>query len=188
MTQLAPLCQGQPIFLDLTSINKIASLADTLVRKYHQPTMSMTGLKCRATSVAKKIKEKLSQMVFLIERYLRRCTSTSILFHFHPSDMTSFNTWCLKVSHERGAPSRQWVSNQCSLFTYYVSDSPKDKFQNRLFVEQDLRNPSENTKSVTQKLRGRIGARLNAAFIATPTTKQEVMSFLYFEHLLKRYT
>ena len=97
-------------------------------------------------------------------------------------------TWCLKVSHERGAPSRQWVSNQCSLFTYYVSDSPKDKFQNRLFVEQDLRNPSENTKSVTQKLRGRIGARLNAAFIATPTTKQEVMSFLYFEHLLKRYT
>ena len=65
----------------------------------------MTGLKCRANSVAKKIKEKLSQMVFLIERYLRRCTSTSILFHFHPSDMTSLRgVWrChMKEVHHQG--------------------------------------------------------------------------------------
>ena len=33
--------------------NKLASLETTLVRKYDPPSLSLTGVKCRATSVAK---------------------------------------------------------------------------------------------------------------------------------------
>ena len=37
-------------------INKLASLEATLVRNYDRLTHSLTGVKCRATSVAKNIK------------------------------------------------------------------------------------------------------------------------------------
>ena len=36
--------------------NKLASLEATLVRNYHPTTHSLTGVKCRATSVAKKVR------------------------------------------------------------------------------------------------------------------------------------
>ena len=96
------------------------------------------------------------------------------------------------VRDERGAPpSRRWISN-IFVDIYCVSDGRKEKTwfsKNALFAE----SAGENTKSVTQRLPGRIGARskphllhfkfsLGFHICCRKATKQAV-SFLYFEHI-----
>ena len=87
--------------------------------------------------------------------------------------------------------SRRWIS-KIFVDIYCVSDGRKEKTwfsKNALFAE----SAGENTKSVTQQLPGRIGARLKPHLLhfkfsigfhicCRKTTKQAV-SFLYFEQI-----
>ena len=159
-----------------------------LVRNCDPPSDLLTGLKCRATSVAKKIKEKLSQMVFLIEQYLRRCTSTSILFHFHPSDMTSLRgVWrChMKEVHHQGNGFQ--INALCSHITSQTVQ--KTNFRTDCLLSRIC----EIQVRIRNLWRRSFVEELERVWMPHLLQRQQqsrrwCLSFLYFEHLLKRYT
>ena len=89
-------------------------------------------------------------------------------------------------------PHHQGGGFQISLLTYIASQTGEKRRHGSVKMHC-LRNPPENTKSVTQRLPGRIGARLKPHLLhfkfsigfhicCRKTTKQAV-SFLYFEQI-----